>query len=78
MSRTGGLKQRSKFFVGENLKSLFPRINFQWNIPTLKSEKVQGNTGYKSIFCYILSTDSSPQNVSAFFIETSILENMMI
>ena len=47
-----------KFFVGENLKSLFLRINFQKITPTSKNKKVQRKIGYKSIFCYSYSTDS--------------------
>ena len=34
-------KQLNKFFVGENLKSLFLRINFQEYIPTSKSRKLK-------------------------------------
>ena len=36
--------------MGENLKSLFLRINFHQNIPILKSEKVQIKKSYKAIF----------------------------
>ena len=62
--------------MNENLKSLFLRINFQQNIPTLKSEKVQEKIGAKLIFAILTLQTILYRNVTAFFLETSIPENM--
>ena len=63
----------------KNLKSLFLRINFQLNIISLKSKNVQEKKQGISRFFTILTLqthDSSLQKLTAFFLETSVLENM--
>ena len=51
-------------------------------IPSWGKQQVRGvkmymkKTGYKSIFCFSYSRDSSLQKMTAFFLETSVLENM--
>ena len=54
--------------MGENLKPLFLRINFQQNTPTLKGRKVQGKIGYKLISRYCYSTDPPLQKHAFIFL----------
>ena len=62
------LKKKGVIFVCKNLKCLFLRINFENSIPTLKSEKIKGKIGYKSIFCYSYSIGFPQQKVDMIFL----------